>query len=310
MNNQIKIITYHYVRPIKGTKYDEIKGLEFKNFKRQLDYLEREYNIVTAQEVIDAVKFKKRLIDKACWLTFDDGYKDHIEYVMPELKRRDLQGTFFISTSVITKKNKILNVNSIHYILASILDKKKLISELNNECLKYGYSEKEINSYWIKYGKPNRFDTAEVIYIKRMLQHALPEKIRDEITNKLFKKYVNITIEEFSSKIYMSRADISNLIDNGMFVGSHGSNHYWLDRLNFEDQEIDIQKSLNFFDDLGVSTKNWIMCYPYGAYNSNTLKILKNKSCAVGVTTEAAVANLNKFDKLRLPRFDTNDFPQ
>ena len=25
MNNQIKIITYHYVRPIKGTKYDEIK---------------------------------------------------------------------------------------------------------------------------------------------------------------------------------------------------------------------------------------------------------------------------------------------
>ena len=143
-----------------------------------------------------------------------------------------------------------------------------------------------------------------------MLQHALPEEIRDEITNKLFKKYVNIEIEEFSSKIYMSRADISNLIDNGMFVGSHGSNHYWLDRLNFEDQEIDIQKSLNFLDDLGVSTKNWIMCYPYGAYNSNTLKILKNKSCAIGVTTEAAVANLNKFDKLRLPRFDTNDFPQ
>ena len=42
----------------------------------------------------------------------------------------------------------------------------------------------------------------------------------------------------------------------------------------------------------------------------DTLKILKKKSCAIGVTTKTAVADLSKFNSLELPRFDTNDFPQ
>jgi|TARA_B100001741_G_C16513670_1_gene581072 peptidoglycan/xylan/chitin deacetylase (PgdA/CDA1 family) len=310
MNNQIKIIMYHYVRPIKGTKYNDIKGLELENFKHQLDFLNKEYNIITAEEVIDAVKNKKKLINKACWLTFDDGYKDHIEYVMPELRKRNLQGTFFIPTSVITEKNKILNVNSIHYILANTSDKNKLISELNNQCSKFGYSESEINFYWDKYAKPNRFDIAEVIYIKRMLQHVLPENIRDKITNTMFEKFMDLSKEEFSSKIYMNKEDLLSLLKNKMFIGSHGSNHYWLNKIKLEDQEKDIQSSLDFLSNIGVSISDWIMCYPYGAYNLDTLKILKKKSCAIGVTTKTAVADLSKFNSLELPRFDTNDFPQ
>ena len=45
MNNQIKIIMYHYVNQL-GTKYND-KGLEL-NFKHQLD-TNKEYNIITAE---------------------------------------------------------------------------------------------------------------------------------------------------------------------------------------------------------------------------------------------------------------------
>ena len=37
----ITIIMYHYVRPIKGSSYPLIKGLELDEFKTQLNFLEK-----------------------------------------------------------------------------------------------------------------------------------------------------------------------------------------------------------------------------------------------------------------------------
>ena len=52
------------------------------------------------------------------------------------------------------------------------------------------------------------------------------------------------------------------------------------------------------------------MCYPYGAYNSDTLDILKDRKCAVGLTTKVGIAKIPQDHGLELPRYDTNDFPQ
>lgn len=86
----MNIIMYHYVRPIRDSAYPKLKGLELAGFKRQLDFLSSKYEFVTAEDVINAVNFKKKLPDNSCWLTFDDGYKDHYSYVFPELlKKKD-----------------------------------------------------------------------------------------------------------------------------------------------------------------------------------------------------------------------------
>ena len=37
---------YHYVRPIKGSSYPFIKGLELDEFKTQLNFLEKNYKII------------------------------------------------------------------------------------------------------------------------------------------------------------------------------------------------------------------------------------------------------------------------
>ena len=51
------------------------------------------------------------------------------------------------------------------------------------------------------------------------------------------------------------------------------------------------------------------MCYPYGAYNNDTLSVIKELGASIA-TTEARKADLLNDDPLTLPRFDTNDFPQ
>ena len=305
----LTIVMYHYVRPIMGSEFPGIKGLEIEGFKRQLDFLENNYSIVSSEQVIDKIIKNKELPPKACWLTFDDGYKDHYQYVLPELINRNLSGAFF-PPRVAIMENKVLDVNSIHHILSCSDDINKLVSDLNDLCLKLGMTNEQIHAYYEEYAVANRFDNADTIFIKRMLQHVLPEQIRNEITSILFEKIVGISEAKFSSRLYMSIDEVRKLVSSGMYVGSHGSMHYWLSRISSQKQKVDILSSMEFLEEVGVPTSNWIMCYPYGAYNNTTLSLLKELGALIGITAEVRKANLGIDNPLTLPRLDTNDFPQ
>jgi len=305
----LTIVMYHYVRPISDSEFPDIKGLELKGFERQLNFLEENYSIITTQQVISAVVEGKKLPVNACWLTFDDGYKDHYRYVLPELLKRNLQGAFF-PPRVAVKESKMLNVNSIHHILSCANNIQILTNKLNEACLSYGISKDKLISYYKKLGVPNRFDNADTIYFKRMLQYVLPEDIRNSITSSLFKEYVGISDSEFSNTLYMNCDEVRHLVNCGMYVGSHGSMHYWLDKISVEKQKYDIEESLSFLEEIGAPTKQWIMCYPYGSYNDNTLSLLRDLGAVVGITTEARKAIISKDNPFMLPRMDTNDFPK
>ena len=109
---------YHLVRDIKASKYSELKGLEFSGFKRQLDYLDNNYKNIKTDARFDFIINRKDLPKNACLLTFDDGYKDHTQYVLPELLKRKIQGSFFPSARPVIEK-KALDINIIQFILAS-----------------------------------------------------------------------------------------------------------------------------------------------------------------------------------------------
>ena len=307
--NEINIIMYHYIRPATDNKYPGIKFLDLNSFKRQLDYLQERFVIISVDQILDSIKNKNTLPKNACWLTFDDGYKDHYNYVFPELKKRKLQGSFFPPRDAV-KNSELLDVNSIHHILSKCKNISKLRVSLDKLCLESSIKSSELKYFWHKYGVPNRWDNAQTIYIKRMLQHALPEENRNFITQKLFQEYVGISQKELSNELYMSVSEIRELVKEGMHVGSHGSRHCWLNKITKENQRIDIQDALEFLEDVGASTKDWVMCYPYGAYNSDTLSLINSLGAKIGITCESRKANLDIDNQLTLPRFDTNDFTQ
>ena len=301
---------YHYIRKIKDSKYPEFKGLEIESFKKQLNFLESKFSIISAEDLIDFKTNNKSLPNKSCILTFDDGYKDHFANVFPELKKRNLKGLFFPPGEAIIKR-KMLGTNKIHYIFASTKDKIKLVKELNNLLISHDINKKVLGKLWKEPSILSRFDSKEEAYIKRVLQHeAISEKIRNIIFDILFKRYVTNDPYDFADKLYMSIEEIKTLINEGMYVGSHTMKHFRLNKLTKTDQDEEISNSIKFLNSLGAPTQNWIMCYPYGAYNSDTLDLLYKKNCVFGLTTRVGEANLKKENFLELPRFDTNDFPQ
>ena len=307
--NKLTIIMYHYVRPIDGSKFPGIKGLELDGFKRQLDYLNENFNIISTAQVINSIRRGTKLPDNACWLTFDDGYKDHYKFVLPELLARNLHGAFF-PPRVAIEDDVVLDVNSIHHILSCCSDIDELVAKLNAHCLSAGISDKKMSLFYEELALANRYDDANTIYVKRMLQHALPEELRSSITENLFQDFVGINVEDFSKELYMNIDEVQSLVRSGMYVGSHGSRHCWLNKISLDEQKKDIQESLKFIEKIGADTKDWVMCYPYGAYNDTTLSLLHKYQASAAITTEPRVANITNDNPFELPRLDTNDFPQ
>ena len=95
---------------------------------------------------------------------------------------------------------------------------------------------------------------------------------------------------------------------NGMFIGLHGYDHYWLGKLDEQKMHEDIDKSLEVLSDV-VDKDSFIMNYPYGSYNNSVLSFLREKGCKLGMTTEVRIADIDVDDRLLLPRLDCNDFP-
>jgi peptidoglycan/xylan/chitin deacetylase (PgdA/CDA1 family) len=305
----LTIVTYHYVRDLKRSRYPGIKGRSLDEFDAQLDHIAANYQVVTAEDVIAAVDHGGDLPPNAAWLTFDDGYLDHYANVWPRLLARGWQGTFFPSVRCI-RQRELLDVNKIHFVLAVQPDPAPLIATLRQFIdARQTDGLRSFEAYWLDFGKPSRFDPAEVAFVKTMLQRGLPQAARTALLDELFARFVAADPRAFAAELYVTEDQLLAMMRSGMHVGSHASSHVWLDMLGPAAQAEEIDGSLEFLRSLGLRAERWIICYPYGAYNDSLLQMLRERDCAIGLTTRIRVADLKADAPLTLPRIDTNDLP-
>lgn len=305
---KIHIVMYHYTRDLMHSRYPAIKGLDYHMFEQQIQFFCENFHVITMEEALLAIDGKNTLPDNAVLLTFDDGYIDNFTVAFPLLKKYKIQGSFFIPGKTFTE-NVLLDVNKIHFILASgTVDsiKKDLFELLNQYREKYQFPSNE--SLYQKYAANNRFDDADTIFVKRVLQTGLSENIRSEIASRLFEKYVGLSESNFSRELYMNREQIRCMKENGMFIGLHGYDHYWLGKMPSACMEKDIEGALEVMDEF-IDRKAWVMNYPYGNFNDDVIRYITGRGCKLGLTTEVRLADLDLDSPYRIPRFDCNDFP-
>lgn len=227
------------------------------------------------------------------------------------MKKYGVQGSFFLSAMAV-KEHKLLTVNRIHFILAEA-ERMGRMRELVSDCFlrmdKYrlaGAGIEENQKIYGRIGVPNRWDSGEVIFVKRLLQNELPEEIRNEMAEELFAKYVGVPEDVFARELYMNMDQIRCMKQGGMFFGIHGYDHYWLGKLPVEQMKKDVDQALTYFDGI-IDRDCWVMNYPYGNYSEDVIEYIRQAGCRLGVSVEARVAELGKDDPYTLPRLDTND---
>ncbi len=294
---------YHYIRDVARTPYPGIKARSKAEFARQLDFVEGAYTPVTCAQVGEAYRDGRPLPEDAVLLTFDDGLVDHRDTVAPELLRRGLPGCFAVPARPVLER-RVLDVHKVHFLLAVSRDHAALATRILE--LAAPIQTEDLRA---RYAHPNRFDAAETVLVKRLLQDGLPEATRRRVLESVFAELVSPDEGAFADGLYLSLDDTRALAAAGFEIAGHGYEHRRLGLLDEAAQEEEIDRTRSFLGRvLGKQPVEWTMSYPYGDRNEATLRLLEAAGCKIAFTVEPAVAGTHA-DPLELPRLDTNDLP-
>jgi peptidoglycan/xylan/chitin deacetylase (PgdA/CDA1 family) len=311
MGHPLTIVTYHYVRDMANARWPRLKALDVRRFREQVLALRAKGTIVSMEQVLGHLDGScPRLPENATLLTFDDGYLDHYLHVFPILDSLGISGAFYPPARAVLE-GRLLDVNKIHIILASVPDcgpvVARLLALLDLHADAHGMGPaREIQA---RLALPGRFDPPDIMFIKRALQREIPEPLRGKLVDTLFAEFAGVPENVLAREMYMDREQLKTLVRHGMHVGSHGHGHCWLSRLDKAGKEHEVQSSLEFLSALGADTSRWTISYPYGDYDAGTLETVRAAGGVLGLSTRRGVADLESDPLLALPRLDTNDIP-
>jgi peptidoglycan/xylan/chitin deacetylase (PgdA/CDA1 family) len=109
---RVPVLVFHKIIP----EYDQIwPGIHPQLFEEVILMLKKHYTI---RPLSDLYLFpgSVQTLEKACFITFDDGYKDYLGYAYPILKRQNVPSALFILPFQITNKGHIWTSTIVFFI--------------------------------------------------------------------------------------------------------------------------------------------------------------------------------------------------
>lgn len=305
--SETHVVMYHYVRPTPDRPPHGYYHLALDDFRRQLDHFEDTYGFVDREAFVSALRGERAVPDGVV-LTFDDALVDHHEWVLPELRRRDLWGLFFVPTGPYVH-GRLLPVHRIHSLVGSVPAerlRRELASVLDDDpSVLAGTNEVED-----AYGEQS--SGADVSEFKRLLNFIVaPDEVQgvlDELERRL-DGYDPPTAAEY----YLPESALAEMADAGMLFGAHSVTHPVLSRLSEVDQRREVESAVAWLDDRIDDQPVSTFAYPYGGddtFTDETVDAVDGADCAAAFTTESGIVT---DDDLRatpfaLPRRDCNEF--
>lgn len=302
--NHLIVITYHHISN-KKDNFNRVNAIEYEDFSNQLKMFKCKYNIVSVDDLIYHIDNNIKMDDKSVLLTFDDGYIEHYKYAYPLLDKMNIYGAFYFNFKHISEK-KLLDINKAHIVLNGIIDKSEMLDYVL-KVVKYNNiikDENEINKLINKYYCKSYYDEPEVNFLKKLLQIELNEQSRSFVLNEMYKKYVIKKEKYFYNKYYFDVKTALKMKESGHHIGNHCYDHIRLNALSYKEQSKQIKDALVLLKEYKLIGKKWSMCYPHGAYDYNTIKILKETNCSLAFTTNNKKAQVDKNNKYMISRID------
>jgi len=298
---------YHYIMPEDKT-LPYFKYLHIDDFIKQLDFFEQEYGFVRKEGFFEALS--TGIPPKGIVLTFDDGLAGHYKYVLPELKRRNLWGLFFVCTGIY-KTGTLLDVHRIHTLLGCFGGKKvydALQEILTDEMLTDDGREQFAKETYL-----TQVNDDYSLQVKQILNYFIDYTYRDAILERLMKLFFGCEADIFAG-FYLTVQQMAEMKRDGMIVGSHTETHPVLSKLSPAQQEMEIKNSFSWLEGALGSLGEKTFCYPYGGFYSftgDTEQILNenNVSCAFNFEARDVDETDLKTRRTALPRYDCNQFP-
>ncbi|HWY38610.1 MAG TPA: polysaccharide deacetylase family protein [Bacteroidia bacterium] len=283
----IKVFLFHRINPYKDAVWPPVTPAHFDKI---LTYLKKSHEIVPLEKTILG-QYKPRS-KNLCAITFDDGYKDFIEYAMPILAKHRSTASMYVITDCVNS-NLPPWTFLFNYLLINTKSRSLII---DSEDIPVSFRKIVWNG-----------EAQKLAFIKSLspLLKKISDKSKENIITQIESQIKDV---EEPRGLMLNWSDIRNMKREGIEIGSHSANHPVLSKEPSTDtlhQELiksgqEIERETGQFP-LAIS-------YPFGAYDTMVKEIARKAGYKMGLTVFPKVFSLAD-DKFEIPRIELYNEP-
>jgi peptidoglycan/xylan/chitin deacetylase (PgdA/CDA1 family) len=246
--NPLKVIFpfYHSVSDIELPHLKYLYRVKTAaEFRKDLDTFLKYYKPVVIDDLIAAAKNKQAIRERSFLITFDDGFRQVHDVVVPILKEKGIPAVFFLNPAFLNNKELFYRCKA--SILVDVLQNKPLSQA----------QQKRITAIT---GKDYSSAPNLIKFIKG-IDHRT-KSILDELALALefsFDAYLK------HERPYLTDDQVNNIIKEGFVIGSHGMDHIKFNELEYPNQIQQVKESLEYLN-IRYALKYKLFSFPFTDY--------------------------------------------
>lgn len=264
----LHVLTYHRI-------------LDAHRFDEQMAYVAEEYDVISAAELLQAIREHRELPPSSLLITFDDAYQDFADCAWPVMKRYGLPVTLFVPTAFPDNPSRIFWWDRLQHALEHTPRRDTLETPAGRFSLSTP-------------GRRQRAYRTIRDYIKKLSYSELlswTDKICSELE------------APPAPHLVLGWNALRALAEEGVTLAPHTRYHRFLDQLTREEIEEEVVGSMQDIKrEIGSTTP--IFAYPDGRFDDTAIEILEDAGIIAAFTTIKGVNELQSADSMQLRRIN------
>ncbi len=280
-DNVLRVITYHRVDDPSDNPhlYPGVHSATPQQFAAQLDQLQACANIVSLDEVIDAIEGKRRLPAKSVLITFDDAYQN-FETAWQLLKSRGLPVVLFVPTSFPDHPERTFWWDRVHWAIRSTPKTQIMLD-----------------------GQHLPLETAKQ---KSVAARSIAAKVK-QLPHREAMPWIDTLCKELQEDIkpneVLSWQRLKELSDEGVAIGAHTHTHPLMNQITLDQAREEAERSREELQQrMGTEIRSF--CYPAGGVSDEVASMLREIGYSAAFTTKRGVNDFDTCDAMRLHRIN------
>jgi len=281
------ILMYHRVCTVGANSacyFARGTAVQPATFAAQIDHLSRRLRAVGLGEALSGA------VDGPSFaLTFDDGYRDVLDFVEPTCRPRGLPIALFPVAGHSGQSPTALWFDRYYALLHRARRRHGIAPSMLGLVAEESVPSIDADLRWWVRGP-----------LKQRLA-ALDSTRLEEALDGLRSTLASSGDDDLAAQLYLREDELRWISREGALVGGHGAIHQRLDRMPAESALVEMRRSAALLDTLGVMGPR-VFCYPDGGVPGGAAEMLSATGFEFGITVEAGVWHQHG-NRARVPRF-------
>jgi len=291
--NKLLVVVYHGVTRT-NYKHRIWTQLPENIFEEQLEYLKKDYHVLSISQVISYLESNEPFPDYSALITFDDGLQNNFSVVFPLLKQYSLPAVFFLVSDYVNT-NKFFWFDELFFLLQELAENGLSLQTKELEVVGNNGFENFGDLYYDVVNKMKR--------LPQQQRNGTMQTLRQTVNVDMNKVLEDFGMLSWKQVVEMKR---SGLIEFGVHTANHRivsnlNKGWWVSELKHSKEKL---SSI-----LGKNIRSF--CFPNGKplidFNENHLDYLKKCGYCCAFSTEPSLYDQHKGNPMQIGRIATGN---